>query len=67
MKTEDLEPGDRILIWGEAFPKDEIEVLQPIGALKSVVEGVLLVRYVQRSVVFVLEPGVRFNKIEGLP
>ena len=61
-----LQPGDRILLEGEKFPKDEIEVLRPIGPLAGGMNDELLLRYVQRPTVFRLMSDMKWTKIEGL-
>lgn len=65
MKLTDLQPGTRLLLDGEKFPDDEIEVIAPVGILKGrCFPGKALVRYVQRPVTFILGPEAKFEVIK---
>lgn len=67
--SDPLKPGDRLLIHGESFPDDELEVITPIGSLSAVLNtnGQPVVKYVKRPVFFILGPEMRFDLVEGLP
>lgn len=66
-ESQPLQPGDRILLEGEKFPDDEIEVIRPVGLLAGGLHDELLLRYVKRPVVFRLMSGMKYRRIEGLP